>query len=103
MSQLLSPQLLSMGNSLYFHCPGCDMLHPYRIKNDGTGPVWAWDHNVTSPTISPSLLVDKDRPESRCHLFLIDGKIKFLEDCHHELKGQTVDMVDIPDLDVWLD
>lgn len=32
MSQLLSPQLLAMGDSLYFHCPGCDMLHPYRVK-----------------------------------------------------------------------
>ncbi|MCP8600812.1 anaerobic dehydrogenase, partial [Acinetobacter baumannii] len=34
-------------------------------------------------------------PASRCHLFLTDGKIQFLSDCHHELAGLTVDMVPI--------
>ncbi|MDO7235351.1 hypothetical protein Q5M68_18790 [Acinetobacter baumannii] len=34
-------------------------------------------------------------PASRCHLFLTEGKIQFLTDCHHELAGLTVDMVPI--------
>lgn len=101
MSKLLSPKLLSMGESLYFQCPGCDMLHPYHVS--GNGPMWQWNKNAEAPTFTPSLLVDKDRPERRCHLFLTDGKIQFLGDCFHDLKNQTVDMVDIPDLDVWLD
>ncbi|ASD51202.1 hypothetical protein G379_gp188 [Dickeya phage vB-DsoM-LIMEstone1] len=57
MSQLLSPKLLSMGGSLYFHCPGCNMLHPYRIKGEAQGPMWSWNNNVDFPTFTPSLLV----------------------------------------------
>lgn len=103
MSQFLTPKLLAMGDSLYFHCPGCDMLHPYRVKGETPGPVWGWNGNAERPTFTPSLLVDKDRPDRRCHLFLTDGKIQFLDDCHHSLKEQTVEMVDIPDPEFWID
>jgi hypothetical protein len=27
-----------------------------------------------------------------CHSFVTDGRIQFLEDCTHELAGQTVDL-----------
>lgn len=79
------------------------MLHPYRVRGDAVGPMWQYNNNPESPTFTPSLLVDKDRPERRCHLFLTDGKIQFLGDCYHDLKNQTVDMVDIPDKDFWVD
>lgn len=29
-----------------------------------------------------------------CHSFVTDGKIQFLNDCFHSLKGQTVDLPD---------
>lgn len=103
MSQLLSPKLLSMGDSLYFHCPGCGMLHPYRVKGDAQGPMWSWNNNVVEPTFTPSLLVNASDPASRCHLFLTDGKIQFLGDCFHDLKNQTVDMVDIPEPEIWIE
>lgn len=104
MSRFLSSKLLSMGDSLYFQCPGCNMLHPYRVKGSPEqGPVWAWNNDVVAPTFTPSLLVFKDRPDSRCHLFLTNGKIQFLGDCFHDLKNQTVDMVDIPEPEIWID
>ena len=31
-----------------------------------------------------------------CHHFIRDGKIQFLGDCTHALRGQTVDLPDIP-------
>lgn len=34
-----------------------------------------------------------------CHSFVTDGKIRFLGDCTHALKGQTVDLPDWNDLD----
>jgi len=37
--------------------------------------------------------------EYRCHSFVRDGRIEFLSDCTHALKGQTVDLPDLPD---WL-
>ncbi|CAD5240726.1 hypothetical protein NBNDMPCG_00109 [Klebsiella phage vB_KqM-Westerburg] len=104
MSRFLSSKLLSMGDSLYFQCPGCNMLHPYRVKGSPEqGPIWEWNNDVVAPTFTPSLLVFKDRPGSRCHLFLTNGKIQFLGDCFHDLKNQTVDMVDIPEPEIWIE
>lgn len=79
------------------------MLHPYRVKGDAAKPIWSWNNNVDKPTFSPSLLVNASDPGSRCHLFLVDGKIQFLGDCFHELKSTTVDMVDIPEPEIWTD
>lgn len=104
MSRFLSSKLLSMGDSLYFQCPGCNMLHPYRVKGSPEqGPVWVWNNDVVAPTFTPSLLVNASDPQSRCHLFLTDGKIQFLGDCFHKLKNQTVEMVDIPEPEIWID
>lgn len=79
------------------------MLHPYRIRGQATGPIWNWNGNVESPTFTPSLLVNASDPQSRCHLFLTDGKIQFLGDCFHDLKNQTVDMVDISEPEIWIE
>ena len=76
---------------LVFFCPGCKSHHSYCIKSTIPGrPVWVWNKDMEKPTFAPSLLVNGRWPESRCHLFLRDGMIQFLDDCHHELKGKTV-------------
>ena len=84
---------LSM-NRAFFHCPGCDETHCFRIrapKNHPNEPVWSFNGDVDKPSFSPSLL---KVGEERCHLFVCDGKIIFLADCHHKLAGQTVGMED---------
>lgn len=103
MGKLLTSKLLSMGNSIYFHCPGCNMLHPYRVKGEVSEPMWVWNENVDRPTFSPSLLVNPGDPSSTCHLFVTDGKIQYCSDSFHDLKGKTVEMVDIPEPDIWVD
>lgn len=81
----------------WFHCPGCDCLHWVRIE--GTNPVWEWNQSVTAPTFSPSVRVRMPIGDEMhvCHSFIREGKIEFLGDCTHELKGQTVEMLD------WVD
>jgi hypothetical protein len=74
-----------------FHCPGCRYGHNVEV------PRWAWNGSFDKPTFSPSLLVNKDDAGSRCHSFVRDGKIQFLQDSHHELRGQTVDLPDWDD------
>lgn len=69
-----------------FHCPGCLYDHPFDLNR------WTWNEDMEKPTFAPSLLVWKDFPEWRCHCFVTDGRIQFLDDCHHELRGKTVDM-----------
>lgn len=75
-----------------FHCPGCGFDHPFHVLPAKTpkGDSWTWNGSMDSPTFQPSLLVNKDYPEQRCHSFVLNGMIQFLNDCHHTLKGQTV-------------
>ncbi|WP_284090496.1 DUF6527 family protein [Acinetobacter pittii] len=94
----LTPYLEYWSSGIYmFKCPGCKYLHPFHVKAGAhhNGSIWNFNGDVEKPTFTPSLLVNDHYPESRCHFFLTDGKIQFLSDCHHELAGQTVDMVPI--------
>ncbi len=79
----------------FFHCPGCKYAHGFTVGGP-PGSDWTWNGSFDEPTFQPSLLCNKDFPESRCHSFVTDGKIQFLNDCWHTLKGQTVE---IPDWD----
>jgi hypothetical protein len=81
------------GRLFVFHCPGCGYDHPFHVGWK-TRPSWEWNGSMDAPTFSPSLLVFKDLPEKRCHSFVRLGKIEFLQDCFHSLKGQTVEIPD---------
>lgn len=105
------------GARLYFWCPGCDDLHGVGIRgDDGSAPEveWGWDGNVERPTVNPSILVSGvqwetsssfHKPRHRvsagapvcCHSYLRAGRWEFLSDSTHELAGQTVEMVPLPD------
>ncbi len=85
------------GGLLYcFHCPGCGYGHPFEIEAPG-GAGWQWNRSLDRPTFTPSLLIAKDVPAARCHSFVTDGRIQFLGDCFHSLKGHTVDLPDWDD------
>jgi hypothetical protein len=114
----LSPILRSVDwggrPALSFWCPGCDESHVVTIKRPGDERGWEWNCSITKPTFTPSILVTsghympnwqgpgcycdkKDEDDqwfscSRCHSYVTDGKIQFLDDCTHDLKGQTVDL-----------
>jgi hypothetical protein len=83
---------------LVFHCPGCGYSHPFHIdgKFHSTGQSWEWNGEMDKPTFRPSLGVNMSDPAYRCHSFVTDGKIQFLQDSFHHLAGQTVD---IPEAD----
>lgn len=101
-------------NRVSFICVGCGELHALQVE----GPkAWQWNGSLDKPTLSPSILMrsghyahtrekcwcgyNAAHPEEAapfrcaiCHFFLRDGKIEFLSDCTHELRGQTVEMPD---------
>jgi len=103
---------------LAFDCPGCGTRHAVNT----VGPqAWSFNGDFERPTLSPSVLVRRGHyanpdgqpgncacdfqqrfpneapwpwPCTRCHSFVREGRIQFLEDCTHALKGQTVDLPD---------
>jgi len=97
------------------NCPGCKCQHYLNVDPKNGRPCWGFNQNYERPTFTPSLLVrsgkyvgdDKwynsldeehrkfvDETSMICHSFIRDGKIQFLSDCLHELKNQTVDLID---------
>jgi len=67
-------------------CPGCKTAHIFNCDTWG----WKFNGNYDKPTFTPSMLVNKQDPKTRCHSFVKDGNIQFLQDCFHELKGQNI-------------
>jgi len=100
-----------------FHCPGCTYmdgspmsctLHVNRLPagekespHAAGKPHWGFNGNFDSPTFTPSISSwwggERDIPLHRRHSFIRDGRIQFLGDCTHALKGQTVDLAEIED------
>ena len=74
-----------------FWCPGCEYGHHLTTGPDG----WKWNGDMVKPTVRPSLLINAAGlgPSPRCHFFMKDGQLQFLNDCTHSLKALTVDMV----------
>lgn len=62
---------------------------------------WTWNGDTEKPTLRPSVLTQgtdsRDGPsygqDYRCHTWVNNGQAQFLDDCTHELRGQTVDML----------
>lgn len=100
-------------------CPGCKHTHAVSVDAK-QGPSWGFNGNVEQPTFTPSVLArgvrhdlsdaeweafDRECKEKalthdqqmdhpvygeRCHTFVRDGQIQFLDDCTHALKNTTV-------------
>lgn len=114
----------SKATHIALHIPGrTGIMHlPIIIKvtREGTGK-WTWNGDTEKPTIKPSVLTTSghfadgfkqgdscwctyyaanpdDAPTFkcyRCHTWINDGKAQFLDDCSHELVGQTLDLLDV--------
>lgn len=84
-----------------FDCPGCKMSHEVYIRphKNSSGASWSFTGNPEKPTFHPSLNAtvtnDKGQVTLRCHSFVENGMIRFLDDCTHSLAGETVEMPDI--------
>ena len=72
---------------LLFECPACGFGHHVDPTR------WEFNGNLEKPTCSPSFLVKGDEAH-RCHFFMKDGYLQFLDDCTHHLKNQTVEMTE---------
>ena len=117
---LISKILRKTTTGFIWWCPGCKPSHGIngRSADEHSGPNWSWNGSSDAPTFSPSVLVRGIRedltPEQeknygeelktlsrehllehpvysfRCHSFVENGHMRFLNDCTHELANQTV-------------
>ena len=82
-----------------------DVHQGYMITSPATGmnvmfdKRWSFNGDFDKPTFRPSMLMQypAENPETghvREHFFVTDGRIKYLADCHHDMAGKTVDMID---------
>ena len=92
------------GDAIAHQCPGCGVVHMIRLK--GPPPLWTWNGDVNAPTLTPSVHFftrhDDERkplPDGRtrtlCHYKLTSGKIEFLSDSLHRLRGRVVELPDM--------
>lgn len=97
MAKLLSKKLMSTTDGLVFWCPGCYMHHPVAVgAPNRNGAIWDWNEDAEKPTFHPSVLVRLGE-QKVCHLFVEDGKLKYLSDSYHQFAGQTLELPDIPE------
>lgn len=83
---------------MHFMCPACRKHHHVHISGPGG---WEWNLNKELPTLTPSIRVamtiyDKDENDNiiqstirqvECHSWITNGKIKFFNDCYHDMAG----------------
>jgi hypothetical protein len=105
------------GGRVGFFCPGCKEMHILKVEADGRRPCWTFNGDFDRPTFAPSVLVtgvkgvndengewtgeweldaDGKAIPSVCHSFVTNGQIQFLNDCTHDLVGQTVQLTAPP-------
>jgi hypothetical protein len=76
----------------FYMCKGCGHEHCFALKSEGGHHNFNMD--LENPTVSPSL-VQNFTPGKMCHSFIKNGKIQYLNDCYHKLKGQTIELPQI--------
>lgn len=98
MSQFIKvSNVMLESNGIYFiECPGCNVMHPIHVGEQHKIR-WGFNGDIDSPTFTPSLMVNAGS-KRQCHSFIVGGEIQFLSDCHHDLAGKTVSLIEIEDL-----
>lgn len=93
----MSIKLRQIGDQHAFLCPGCGVDHRFDSR-------WNFNGDYERPTITPGLKTgallnfqDGRAPiPVRCWADITDGRITFRDWSSHALRGQTVDLPDIP-------
>lgn len=77
--------------SWLWHCPGCNAIHQCDSR-------WTFNGDVLKPTFRASCLVDechrRDGTRTRCHSYVTDGRVEFLNDSTNGAAGKTMDLPD---------
>lgn len=79
-----------------FYCKACKHHHAvWTSEYQANHPFWDFNGSMESPTFKPSLLIKSGDGSQICHFFIENGKIRYLNDCTHDLHNQTIEMEDV--------
>lgn len=78
---------------LKFFCRGCHTHHVIVIPPHPAA--WNWNEDRQNPTINPSILVQGGERNIVCHSFIRDGRMQYLDDSTHKLRGMTVELPEL--------
>lgn len=94
--------------TLCFPGPVGELTLPVMIGGTRKGtPNWTWNGDTEKVTLKPSVKTEGTtflggKPDVKenwvpyiCHTWVTDGRVQFLDDTTHELRGQTVDLLDV--------
>lgn len=89
-------------------CPACMGMHAFFVdRPTSKGHRWRFNGDVNRPTFTPSMnirtgkyadpkFIDTENLSSICHYILTAGRMQFCGDCTHALRGQSIDLPDLP-------
>jgi hypothetical protein len=88
---VLLPVINSPGRYVFF-CPGCKANHVIDTTPSKNRAYHVLTGTFANPTIRASVMSNpKNLPgRPRCHSFVTNGVIDYLNDCTHELSGKKV-------------
>ncbi|MFA5187053.1 MAG: DUF6527 family protein [Patescibacteria group bacterium] len=82
------------------YCPACKTHHVFYTNHSNPKCNWSFNGDCEKPTFAPSMLVKGHLGADSygvCHSFVRNGQIQYLNDCTHNMAGQTMDLPDIDD------
>ena len=80
------------GKQYLFWCPGCRCLHSVDERDDNMRPSWTFSGTLEAPTFIPSVRYGNP---TRCHFYVCNGELVYMQDCQHRYMGKTVPMESI--------
>jgi hypothetical protein len=111
MSEKAKPVRIEPGGG-YVECPVGEATHvtinmpgpigmltlPVILRGSRAGTnAWTWNGDTEAPTLRPSVRSTRMQANLCCHSWINDGYAQFLDDTTHELRGQTVPLLDVPE------
>lgn len=83
---------------IVFRCPACAT----DSKKTGLHALdnrWKFNGDFNAPTFDPSVAVTMEfgdgQPTDVCHSYVVAGRIQYLGDCTHSMRGKTADLPEI--------
>lgn len=96
----LSAKLVRTERGIAHWCPACKCFHAFTLYPlRAAHTQWLFNNNLVEPSFQPDNRIrieDEKEGDYVCHYRLHEGRIEYLEDCTHAMRGKNIMLPDIP-------